>query len=355
MCRLNGRAWIAGLCAVVLMASSANASESSLSCSATPETAKSQPLSSSALIAHRSKRGRQNSKKYDVRRIGVRNISKGINIYSLSKERSLGAAMASAIDAQTPPVGESQLRNYINQLSQKIVRNSDAQIPFTIKVIDSKNPTTFALPGGFLYVDVGLILEVDNEAELAGLIAHEVAHVAARHVTRLATRRYALDSLVAFPIERIIGPVAIAVRQIGLVPVEKKFNRQTEFEADLLGIEYQYAAGYDPQAYLEALEKLDNSETQKRAQSPDQAKGVDLIDRLNRTLARAYADYPTTESRISKLQAEISELLPCRSEYVVDTGEFEEVKAQLEADRLILRRPRDGHEGPVLQRRPSSN
>ena len=270
----------------------------------------------------------------------------------------MGVAMASAVDAQTAAVTDLQITTYINELGQKIVRNSDAQFPFVIKVIDSKNPTTFGLRGGFLYVDIGLISEVDNEAELAGLIAHEVAHVAARHATRLATRRYALDSVVAFPIERIIGPAAIAVRQIGLVPIEKKFNRQSEFEADLLGIEYQYAAGYDPQAYVEVLEKLDNAETQKRGQASQQDASEDFLSHLNRGLASAYSAYPSTESRILRLQAEIPKLLPCRSEYVVDTGEFEDVKARLAADRLVLRRGRGisgENKGPVLQRRPQSN
>jgi Zn-dependent protease with chaperone function len=357
ICKFSRGAWFAVLWAVVLMTIRAEALEATPSCSVTMEGGKSDSLSNSAQIAPKSRRERRNSRKYDVNRIGQRNIAKGINVYSLLKERSLGATMSAAIDAQTPPVADSPTSDYINQLAQKIVRNSDAQVPFTIKIIDSKNPTTFALPGGFLYVDVGLISEVDNEAELAGLIAHEVAHVAARHATRLATRRYALDAILAFPIERIIGPLALAVRQIGLVPIEKKFIRQTEFEADLLGIEYQYAAGYDPQAYLEALEKLDNSETQESARASDQANGSAFIHHLNRTLARAYSDYPSTESRVLRLQAEISTLLPCRMEYVVDTGEFQEIKARLAADRLILRRRRgDGEsKGPVLQRRPSSN
>ena len=229
------------------------------------------------------------------------------------------------------------------------VRKSDSQIPFTIKVIDSKSSTIFSLPGGFLYVDPALLLDVDNEAELAGLMAHEIAHVAARHATRSATRSSLLDLLLALPVERIIGPAAIGVRQFGLVPFERKFNRGSEFEADLLGVEYQYAAGYDPQAYIEALEKLDNQESHQPK--------TGFWHLLSYRVDQAYSYYPPTELRIERLQEEIATLLPCRDYYVLDTNEFQDVKAQLAADRLVLRRRRvDDSEskGVILQRHPSS-
>src|SRR5579862_1620300 len=126
--------------------------------------------------------------KYDVDRIGQRDIGKGANLYSLEKERSIGQAMAAAMDVHTRFVTDPDINDYISRLGQKIARNSDAQVPFTIKVIDSPDFRTFALPGGCLYVDKGLILEVDSEAELAGLMAHEIAHVAARHATRYASQ-----------------------------------------------------------------------------------------------------------------------------------------------------------------------
>ncbi len=290
----------------------------------------------------------EKSGKYDVDRIGRRSIGRGVNLYSLQKERALGQSMASAIDRGTRLVADPDINDYINRLGQKIARYSDAEVPFTIKVIDSPDIRVFALPGGFLYVDKGLIMEVDNEAELAGLMAHEIAHVAARHATRLATRRYAWGMLTV-PLGYISGPAAIGTKQIGPL-TSKKFSRDAEFEADLLGIEYQYAAGYDPESFVEALEKLHS-----KAKAPPTTAKASFRDQI----ARAYASYPPTEERIEKLQTAISTLLPNRNDYVVDTSEFQEVKAKVAwADRPILRRHRAGDgptNGPVLHRHPSQD
>lgn len=300
-------------------------------------------------IASESRVKRRFARKYDVNRIARRNIGKGFNLYSLNRERALGAVKAADVDKQTKFVDQPAIANYISGLAQKIVRRSDSQIPFTVKVIDSKSATIFSLPGGFLYVDSALLLDVDNEAELAGLMAHEIAHVAARHATRSATRNSLLDLLLSLPIERIIGPAAIGVRQFGLVPLERKFNRGSEFEADLLGVEYQYAAGYDPQAYIEALEKLDNHE--RNQPKPG------FWHHLSHRVDQAYSYYPPTELRIERLQEEIAVLLPCSDYYIMDTSEFQDAKAQLAADRVVLhrRRPEDSEsKGVILQRRPAS-
>jgi predicted Zn-dependent protease len=300
------------------------------------------------------------SGKYDVDRIGQRGIGKGVNLYSLQKERALGEAMAAAIDRRTRFVVDPDLNDYVNRLCQKLARNSDAEVPFTVKVIDSPDLRAFALPGGFLYVDKGLIMGLDSEAELAGLVAHQIAHVAARHASRSATRMYAWNML-SIPLIYLGGPAGIGIKQVaGLgVPLTfKKFNRDAEIEADLLGIEYQYSAGYDPQAFLEALEQLQSKENQRRARL---AK-VPILNFLTKVplheqIARAYADYPSTDERIKKLQTEISKMLPSRNSYVLDTSEFQQVKAKLAwEDRPILRRHRPGDDGlangPALHRAP---
>jgi beta-barrel assembly-enhancing protease len=291
----------------------------------------------------------EKSGKYDVDRIGQRSIGRGVNLYSLQKERALGESMASAIDRGTRFVADPDINSYINRLGQKIARYSDAEVPFTIKVIDSPNLRVFALPGGFLYVDKGLIMEVDSEAELAGLMAHEIAHVAARHATRLATRRYAWNMLTV-PLAYLSGPAAIGTKQIGPLTL-KKFSRDAEIEADLLGIEYQYAAGYDPEAFVEALEKLHS-----KAKAPPTTAKASLRDQI----ARAFASYPPTEERIQKVQTAISTLLPSRNDYLFDTSEFQEVRAKLTwADRPILRRHPAGDDsptnGPVLHRHPTQD
>jgi predicted Zn-dependent protease len=307
-------------------------------------------VSSTSQTAPGTEEKTEKSGKYDVDRIGQRRIGKGVNLYSLEKEIALGKSMAGAIDLHTTFVTDPDINDYINRLAQKIARNSDAQVPFTIKVIDSLDLRTFALPGGFLYVDKGLIMEVDSEAELAGLMAREIAHVAARHATRFATRKYAWN-MISLPLIYLGGPAGLGTKQIGPLAL-RKFSRDAEMEADLLGIEYQYAAGYDPQAFVDALEKLHSQETQMRAHLASAVpKGGFLAQ-----IARAYANYPPTEERIQKAQTDISTLLPSRDDYVVDTSEFQEVKAKLAgADRPILRRHRPGDgvpNGPVLHRRP---
>ena len=293
----------------------------------------------------------EKSGKYDVNRIGQRSIGHGVNLYSLEKERALGEAMASAVDRGTRFVEDPEINDYVSRLGQKIARNSDAQVVFTIKVIDSLDLRIFALPGGFLYVDKGLIMEVDSEAELAGLMAHEVAHVAARHATRFTTRKYAWNVL-SIPIACLSGPAALGTKQIGPLTL-RKFSRDAEIEADLLGVEYQYAAGYDPEAFVEALEKLHGRDLQVQARI---AKALPVAAKvpLHNQIARAFANYPPTEERIEKVQAEISTLLPSRNDYIFDTSEFQKVKAKLAwADRPILRRHRAGDgpsNGPVLHR-----
>jgi beta-barrel assembly-enhancing protease len=318
------------------------------------ETHNSSSAPASAPAASGSACQSDNAARYDVYRIGQRNVGKGLDFYSLAEERSLGQAMADAIDAQTVSVTDPKVKGYIDGLGQKLVRNSDAQIPFTIKVIDSKSPTTFSLPGGFLYVDQALILDVDDEAELAGLMAHEIAHVVARHATRFATRRDALDVL-SIPAARILGPAGFPARQLGLLSLERKLNREYEFAADLLGIEYQFATGYDPEAYIDALEKLDSEGIQKRAQAAKNDPNPDFIDRMYMHIGRSFSAYPPTETRILRLQRLIPKLLPCRDNYVLDTGEFQEVQAQLRAEKVVLHRLRlgEGTTGPVLQRHPS--
>jgi Zn-dependent protease with chaperone function len=291
-----------------------------------------------------------NPEKYDVNRIGQRNTGKGMNLYSLEKERALGQSMAETIDRQTKFVTDPDIIKYVSGVVQRIIGNSDAQVAFTIKVIDSTDLNIFALPGGFLYVDKGLLIELDSEAELAGLIAHEVAHVAARHGTRYATRRTAWN-LISFPAIYMAGPGAIGARQIGPLAL-RKFARDAELEADLLGMEYQYAAGYDPRAFVDALERLHNEGT-----SGGKHKGS--FGRSLHQIAKAYAFYPPMEERIGRLESEISTVLPCRDTYVTDTSEFQEIKGQLLADELVLHRDHVGHGedgengGPVLHRHPT--
>lgn len=298
------------------------------------------------------------SEKYDVDRIGERNTGKGINIYSMEKERALGQSMADAIALQTKFITDPKIVDYVSRLAQKIIVNSDAQVAFTVRVIDSPDVKTYALPGGFLYVDMGLLGAVDNEAELVGLMAHEIAHVAARHGTRYATRKYAWNML-AMPIVYMTGPASIGAQQIGPLAM-RKFAREAELEADLLGMEYQFAAGYDPQAFIDALERLNSWQIQKDKEKLQNAGKSGFFGHLpfKHQIVQSYAYYPPIEERIARLQKEISTMLPCHDAYVTDTSEFEEVRAQFVAQEVVLHRDHaqdGGNSGPVLHRHPSSD
>lgn len=298
--------------------------------------------------------------KYDIDHIGQRGIGRGFNLYSVKREHELGQSLAASFDRMTRVIHDPAVNDYINSLAQKIVRYSDADIPFTVKVIDSGDvPRAYGLPGGFLYVDSALILSADGEAELASVLAHEIAHVAARHATRALTRKRVCD--VVGSIAMVAGPAGMGVADAGGLagPLSvKKFSRDAEYEADLLGIEYAYAAGYDPQGLLDALEKLHAIEVQRREELA-KIPGAHLASKIpfHSGIAKGFSNYPLTEERIGRLQAEISTFLPERSDYVIDTNQFQEVKARLlAAQTLVLHRHAgvsdDDSKGPVLRRAP---
>ena len=203
---------------------------------------------------------------------------------------------------------------YVNRIGQNLVRNSDAQVPFTIKVIDSDVVNAMALPGGFFYVNSGLILAADEEAEMAGVMAHEIAHVAACHYGREMTRANLLQ-LASIPfifMGGVIGYAGYEAAGIGIPLTFFKFSRGFEAEADYLGIEYMYRAGYDPSAFVSFFEKIQALEKKKPG-----------------TLSKAFDTHPQTPDRIEKSQAEIRKILPAKPQYVVTTSEFDEVKARL--------------------------
>ncbi|MGH9524907.1 MAG: M48 family metallopeptidase [Terriglobales bacterium] len=251
----------------------------------------------------------------DVNKIGDRNVGKGLDFYSLDKEIALGREMAHEVEAESRVLKDPVIEEYINRVGQNLVRNSDAKVPFTIKVLDNDEVNAFALPGGFFYVNTGLILAADNEAELAGVMAHEIAHVAARHATKNQTRSE-IFNLASIPLVFVGGPAGYAVRQVlGLaMPLSMlKFSRNAEREADMLGLEYQYAAGYDPEEFVKFFEKLELGEKQHK-----------------NFLAKAFATHPMTKDRIKRAQQEITKYLPAREDYIVDTSQFQDVKRRLE-------------------------
>ena len=297
---------------------------------ATPTTANAAPSSANPLPT-----------KYNIDLIGQRNIGNGLDFYSLDREVALGRQLSQEVESSARLVTDPVIVEYVNRIGQNLVRNSDARVPFTIKVLDTEEVNAFALPGGFFYVNSGLILAADNEAELAGVMAHEIAHVAARHATKNMTRAQ-IWNMASVPLIFIGGPIAFAVSEVAGLAVPLgflKFSRDAEREADLLGLEYDYATGYDPQAFVEFFEKL-NVEKKK----------PNLV-------AKAFATHPMNVERIEAAQDEIRKYLPDRSEYILDTSEFENVKARLASlesgRRLGSSKGEPGK--PVLLKRTSSS
>jgi hypothetical protein len=252
----------------------------------------------------------------DVSATGTRDIGgRGIgNWYSTESEMKEGKGISMEIERSVKFINDPMVTEYVNRIGQNIVKNSDAKVPFTIRVIDSDEINAMALPGGFFYVNSGLILAADDEAELAGVMAHEIAHVAAHHAMRQQTRmNYAQFGTI--PLIFVGGGLGYGLYEAAslAVPITfLQFSRDFERQADFLGIEYMYRAGYDPQALPSMFEKIEHLEKTK----PNM-------------IAKAFSDHPQTPDRILATQQEIAHLLPPKDEYVITTSEFDDVKSRL--------------------------
>ncbi len=253
----------------------------------------------------------------DPAMIGKRNINGGIigkMSGSLEKEVRLGREAAAEVDRQAKFVDDPIITEYVNRVGQNIVLHSDSKVPFTIKVIDSDEVNAFALPGGFFYVNKGLLLAADNEAELAGVMAHEIAHVAARHAVENQTKASLLE-YAAIAGSIFLGGIPGMIYQntagIGLLGIFMKFSRGAEEEADKLGVQYMYAAGYDPGAMATMFEKLEAKNKKKPG-----------------FIARAFATHPAPPDRRASAQA-LAARFPEHEEYVISSSEFQRVKNRL--------------------------
>jgi len=249
--------------------------------------------------------------------IGKRNINTGIIAKmsgSTEKEVRQGREAAAEVDRQAKFVDDPLITEYVNRVGQNIVLHSDAKVPFTIKVIDSDEVNAFALPGGFFYVNKGLILAADNEAELAGVMAHEIAHVAARHAVENQTKASLLE-YAALGGSIFLGGIPGMIYQntagIGLLGIFMKFSRGAEEEADKLGVQYMYAAGYDPGAMATMFEKLEAKNKKKPG-----------------FIARAFSTHPAPPDRRASALA-LAARFPEHEEYVISSSEFQRVKARL--------------------------
>jgi predicted Zn-dependent protease len=279
-------------------------------------------------------------KEKDPDEIGNRDVGKGVNFYSIEKEITLGKGLAQQVERQAKIIDDPVVAEYVNRLGQNLVRNSDAKVPFTIKVIDTEEINAFALPGGYFFVNSGLILKADTEAELAGVMAHEIGHVAARHGTRQATRGE-IAQLATIPLIFMGGWAGYGIRQAASVAIPigfLSFSRAMEAEADLLGLEYMHKAGYDPIAFVDFFEKVQSLEKKKPG-----------------TMSKVFLTHPPTDNRIAIAQKHIQELLKERPEYVVTTSEFNDVKARLMALHNKRKVDNENLNRPTLRKAPGSS
>jgi len=279
----------------------------------------------------------QKNKKDDPGKIGDRDVGKCLNLYSIDKEMAWGKQLADEVARESKIDDDPILAEYVNRVGQNLVRNSDAKVPFTFRVIDGDELNAFALPGGYVFVYTGLIKLASEEDEFAGALAHEIAHVAARHMTCRASEQQLAKAAGVVP-SILLGPLGgWAARQAANAAIPMtflSFSRHDESEADYLGVQYMYAAGYDPTGAVSILEKL--SALQKTQPG---------------AVARVLATHPMDSDRISRTEQEIQRILPARQEYVVTTSEYTEVRERLIA--MDARRKAKDDNRPRLRVRTS--
>src|SRR6266404_309297 len=297
--------------------------------SKTQQPAASQPVQQQETV-------KPKNSKEDVEAIGNRSVGKGMNLYSLEREIGLGKQLAQEVERSSKLIDDPIVTEYVNRVGQNLVRNSDARVPFTIKVIDSDEVNAFALPGGFFYVNSGLILRAQEESELAGVMAHEISHVTARHGTKNATKGEMMQ-LATIPL-MLLGPVGWAGYglyeglNIAIPLTYLKFSRDSEREADFLGLQYMYKAGYDPNAFVTFFERIQADDKRRPG-----------------TIPRVFSTHPPTPDRIEAAQKEIARILPNKPEYIVTTSEFDSVKGRLR-NIMFARKVQDNAPGkPTLR------
>ena len=301
------------------------------------ETAQDEPSSGPAPVVEQTRDPK--NEKEDVDRIGDRDIDGGVNFYSIEKEIRLGQQLAAEVERNAKIIDDPVISEYVNRVGQNIVRNSDAQVPFTIKVLDDDEVNAFALPGGFFYVNSGLIKLAETESEMAGVMAHEIAHVTARHGTRQATKgqiaNYASIPLAIFLPGGWIGYGVYQGVQFAVPLTFLKFSRGYEKDADFLGLQYLYKSGYDPTSMITFFERIQAQQKRKK-----------------NAAAKMFSSHPPTSKRIELIQGSMAEILPARPQYTVNTSEFQDVRERLDRLTRRMRNAEEDPNKPTLRRSP---
>jgi predicted Zn-dependent protease len=301
-----------------------------------------QSSSASPTVPQQSSPSVKSGSEADVDAIGNRKVGHGPELYSLEHDIAIGKQLSQEVEKSAKFIDDPVVIEYVNRVGQNLVRNSDAKVPFTIKVIDSDVVNAFALPGGFFYVNSGLILHADEESELAGVMAHEIAHVCARHGTRQESKS-TLVQLASIPAMIFIpyswAGYAIYQGMNFAIPLTfLKFSRADEAEADYLGLQYMYKAGYDPNSFVSFFEKVQADEKKQPG-----------------TIPKVFSTHPPTPDRIEAIQKEIATILPARDQYIVTTSEFDTVKARLQMIEQNIKVKDNNPNKPTLRKKTAQN
>jgi predicted Zn-dependent protease len=275
-------------------------------------------------------------KKDDPDEIGNRKVAHH-SIISQEKEVAIGKQYSTEIERQAKMLKDPVITEYVNRVSQNLARNSDLAIPLTVKVIDDPQINAFTLPGGFIYVNSGVLLAADEEDQIAGVIAHEIGHAAARHwasqMTKATIAQYAMIPLMFIPMSAAVYYGVVEAYLNGVPLAFLKFSRKDEAEADFLGLQYMYKAGYDPNAFVGFFGKV-----------------MDEERRAPGTMSTVFASHPPTGDRIVASEQEIQKILPKREQYLVSTSEFDDIKARLQTVMSQHKRMKT-ESGPTLRKR----
>jgi beta-barrel assembly-enhancing protease len=298
--------------------------------------------SASAPVSQQNSPNVKSGSEADVDAIGNRKVGHGPELYSLEHDIAIGKQLSQEVEKSAKFIDDPVVTEYVNRVGQNLVRNSDAKVPFTIKVIDSDVVNAFALPGGFFYVNSGLILHADEESELAGVMAHEIAHVCARHGTRQESKS-TIVQLASIPAMIFIpyswAGYAIYQGMNFAIPLTfLKFSRADEAEADYLGLQYMYKAGYDPNSFVSFFEKVQADEKKQPG-----------------TIPKVFSTHPPTPDRIEAIQKEIATILPARDQYIVTTSEFDTVKARLQMIEQNIKVKDNNPNKPTLRKKTPQN
>jgi predicted Zn-dependent protease len=281
--------------------------------------------------------GRADDKKDDVDDIGNRKVAHH-SIISQEKEIAIGKQYADQIDKQAKILKDPVINEYVNRVAQNLARNSDLTIPLTIKVIDDPSINAFTLPGGFMYLNTGTLMAADEEDQVAGVIAHEIGHAAARHwaatMTKATILQFAMIPMMLIPMSYPVYMGVMEAYMNGVPLAFLKFSRKDEQEADFLGLQYMYKAGYDPNAFVGFFGKVMDEERR----SPG-------------SMAKVFTDHPPTGDRIIASEEEIQKILPKKPEYLVSTSEFDDIKARLQTVITQHKRQQKGDSGPTLRKK----